>query len=177
MNKYNTGAVLRPFLFFLFAILLMLVSGCSNQDTHNFVPDNNLQSFDIGGENLYKDNNLSTNKQDEAARISYTIDLFTAAYDGEAEFNYESDLDAISIKFHDEGIGEELKWMAAGQMPTEDWDLLVDELVEQSKLVAEIIGPETSYIMLNPQDRTYVILEVLDGVVLYDAIDETDFYY
>lgn len=177
MNKYNTGAVLRPFMFFLFAILLMLVSGCGNQDTHNFVPNNNLQSFDIGGETLYKDNNLSTNEQDKAARISGTIDLFTAAYEGEAEFNYDSDLDAISINFHDEDLGEELKWMAAGQVSTEYWDLLADELVEQSKIVAEMIGPETSYIMLNPQDPTYIVLEVLDGVVLYDAVHETDFYY
>lgn len=177
MNKYNAGSVLRPFLFFLFAILLMLVSGCSNQDTHNFVPDNNLQSFDVGAGNLYKDNNLSANKQDRAARISNTIDLFTAAYEGEAEINYESDLDAISIRFYDEAIGEELKWMAAGQVSTEYWDLLVDELVEQSKVVAEMIGPETSYIMLNPEDRTYMVLEIRDGVVLYDAVHETDFYY
>lgn len=177
MNKYNTGNVLRPFLFFFFAILLMLVSGCSNQDTHDFALNNNLQSFDIGGETLYKDNNLSTNKQDKAARISNTVDLFTAAYEGEADINYESDLDAISIKFHDEEMGEELKWMAAGQVSTEYWDLLVDELAEQSKFVAEMIGPETSYIMLNPQDRTYMVLEILDGVVLYDAVYETDFYY
>ena len=86
--------------------------------------------------------------------------------------HYDKSQEAYIITPTDSAFVQDLEYtLNSGN--TASWDELVDAFATLSENITETVGSGTSIAMANPVKTSNVILVITDGVVVYDAVNES----
>src|SRR5699024_1983316 len=71
----------------------------------------------------------------------------------------------------DQGLIDEISMLPMG-IGHEDWGVLVDGMASMSKSGKDLVGEGYTMNLVNPLNHENVILWIIDGVVIYNVIDD-----
>lgn len=82
---------------------------------------------------------------------------------------FDSETDSYLITSSDPAFMQEVLGISNGTIPMSNWTTLVDSMVFLSESMQSILGDGYTIIMVNPENHDRYLLEVTDGVVVYDV--------
>lgn len=108
-------------------------------------------------------------------QVDNTQAVLTLLQEGYSEIgtvHYDKSQEAYIITPTDSAFVKDLEY-TLNSGDTASWDELVDAFAALSGNITEAVGPGTSIAMANPVKTSNVILIITDGVVIYDAVNES----
>lgn len=87
----------------------------------------------------------------------------------DVEFNKDSKIFILTP--NNETLNTEIAMLTQG-IGHEDWGILVDGLASMSKSGMDLVGEGYSINLVNPHNEENILLWIMDGVVMYNVIDD-----
>lgn len=100
------------------------------------------------------------------------VDDYHARGDSGTTMTYHKEYDAFFILPVSEDLKNAMILAVNGILPIETWDNLVSSFVSLSESISDVMGPGHSLILVNPVNQDLHLLFVMDGVVIYDVMDQ-----
>src|SRR5699024_7885238 len=114
-------------------------------------------------------------KEEEELDVSLREDTYLAIIQEnlsefvDVEFNKDSKIFILTP--NNEALNTEIAMLTQG-IGHEDWEILVDGLASMSETGVELVGEGYSINLVNPHNEENILLWIMDGVVLYNVIDD-----
>lgn len=100
------------------------------------------------------------------------LNILQEGYSGIGTVHYDESQEAYIITPTDSAFVQDLEY-TLNSGDTASWDELVDAFTILSGNITEAVGSGTSIAIANPVKTSNVILVITDGVVVYDAVNES----
>lgn len=90
--------------------------------------------------------------------------------DSEIEYREESKL--FIVHSNNQELAKEIAMIYEEVLPMDSWEVMVDSMANASKSFSDILGDGYSLAMSNPANHDNLLIIVMDGIVIYDAMED-----
>lgn len=91
------------------------------------------------------------------------------------DVTFDAESQTYTLYATDEDFAKALMFVAAGDLPIEQWEQITANIAELSLNISDQLGTGYTIMFANPVNDENIILIAMDGTILYDAISEGGF--